>query len=58
MESEGDPLVLFVMNLVLSVAFSLVVVGGLAFVGTLEFTWGAVAAATLALMVVTWIVVM
>lgn len=58
MESEGDPRVLFVMNLVLSAAFASVVVAGLALLDTLEFTWSTVAAATLALTVITWIVVM
>ena len=58
MESEGDPRVLFVMNLVLSAAFASIVVAGLAFLGVAEFTWQAIAVATLLLMVLTWVVVM
>lgn len=58
MASEGDPRVLFVMNLVLSVLFSLLLVGGLSAVGVLEFTPTAMAATTVFLMVVTWLVVL
>ena len=58
MESEGDPRVLFVMNLVLSAAFASVVVAGLAFLGVMEFTWTTIAVATLILVVITWVVVM
>ena len=58
MESEGDPRVLFVMNLVLSAAFASIVVAGLAFLGVAEFTWQTIAVATLILMLLTWVVVM
>lgn len=56
--SRGDPRVLAAMNLVLSAAFSGVVVRGLAFVDVLAFTWRAVAALTLVLFVVTYVVVL
>jgi hypothetical protein len=58
MASQGDPRVLFVMNLVLSALFSTVVVWGFAFIDVLEFSWRTVGVATLALMLVTWVVVM
>lgn len=55
--SKGDSRVLFVMNLVLSAAFSALVVWGLSFIDLLEFTWQTVAALTGVLMVVTYLVV-
>ena len=55
--SKGDPRVLFVMNLVLSVAFASFAVWGLSFLDVLEFTWRTVAVATGLLMVVTYLVV-
>lgn len=55
-DSKGDPRVLFTMNLVLSAAFASLVVWGLSFLGVLAFTWQTVAAATLALMVLTYVV--
>jgi hypothetical protein len=58
MASQGDPRVLFVMNLVLSALFSYVIVWGLSFLGTLEFSWRTVAGVTLGLMLLTWLVVM
>ena len=58
MASQGDPRVLFVMNLVLSALFSTTVVWGLAFLDVLEFTWRIVGLATLGLMLLTWILVM
>lgn len=58
MASQGDPRVLFVLNLVLSGLFSLVVVSGLAFITAAEFTWGRVAVSTAALMVLTWLFVL
>jgi hypothetical protein len=38
MESEGDPRVHFVMNLVLSATFAYIVLWGLDFLETLQFT--------------------
>lgn len=58
MASQGDPRVLFVLNLVLSAAFSTVVVWGLAFVGVGSFTPTNVALATVALMLLTWLLVL
>ena len=55
--SQGDPRVLFVMNLVLSAAFGAFVVWGLSFIGMLEFGWQNVAVLTALLMVVTYVVV-
>jgi hypothetical protein len=56
MSSEGDPRVLFVMNLVLSAAFGTAVLWGLDFVGIATFTLRNAAAATLVLMALTGIV--
>lgn len=58
MGSQGDPRVLFVMNLVLSFVFSTAVFGGLAFVGTVPFEWTRVALGTLALVIVSYFVVL
>ena len=55
--SQGDPRVLFVMNLVLSAAFGTFVIWGLSFIGMLEFNWQNVAVLTGLLMVVTYVVV-
>lgn len=58
MASQGDPRVLFVMNLVLSGLFSTFVVWGLAFLDMLTFEWRTVGIATLGLMLLTWLIVM
>jgi len=58
MASQGDPRVLFVMNLVLSGAFATVVVFGLSLVTAVAFEWRTVGIATLGLMLLTWVVVM
>lgn len=58
MASQGDPRVLFVMNAVLSAAFSAVVVFGLSFVGLLTFSWTTVALAASGLMLLTWLIVL
>lgn len=55
--SKGDWRVLFVMNLVLSAVFSYLVITGLAFIGTLQFSWLAVGTATVVLVIVTYLVV-
>ena len=55
--SKGDPRVLFAMNLVLSSAFSALVVWGLSFVGVLEFGWQQVAVLAALLVLVTHVVV-
>lgn len=57
MSSDGDPRVLFVMNLVLSFVFSWGVVSGLEFIGVIEFSWGRVAVATGVLMILTYMVI-
>ncbi|WP_224333413.1 hypothetical protein [Haloprofundus halobius] len=57
MQSQGDPRVLFVMNLVLSLAFASVVLYGLDFAGIASFTWQRLVGATAALMVLTYLVV-
>ena len=56
MATDGDPRVLFVMNLVLSAAFATFVVWGLSFLGLLSFDWRNVAVLAGLLMVVTHIV--
>ena len=58
MNSEGDPRVHAVMNLVLSFLFSGIVVQGLTFVGRAEFSWTNVGLATAFLFLVTWVVVL
>jgi hypothetical protein len=58
MASQGDPRVLFVMNLVLSFVFSSFVVWGLAFLDMIAFDWGTVAFATAILVFITHIVIM
>lgn len=57
MQSQGDPRVLFVMNLVLSLAFASVVLYGLDFVGIVAFTWQTLAGLTAALMILTFLVI-
>jgi hypothetical protein len=54
--SQGDPRVLFVMNLVLSTAFAALVIWGLAFIDVLAFGWQSVAVLAGLLMVVTHLV--
>lgn len=56
-KSSGDPRVLLAMNLVLSTLFAWVVVSGLAFVGTVAFSWGTVALLALVIAVVTYFVI-
>lgn len=52
-KSQGDPRVLFAMNLVLSSIFAWVVVTGLAFGDIVTFDWAMVAGMALVLVVVT-----
>lgn len=54
--SQGDPRVLFAMNLVLSAAFCYTVAWGLDFIDALEFSWLLIAGATAVLMVLTHVV--
>ncbi len=56
MASQGDPRVLFVMNLVLSAVFGTVVVWGLSVVGLLGFSVWNAASLTLILMAITHLV--
>lgn len=56
-DSKGDPRVLFVMNLVLSSAFSFVLVTALSYVGVMTFAWDTVALTAAGLMVLTYVVV-
>lgn len=56
--SQGDPRVLFVMNLVLSFVFSYVVVWGLDFIDSMTFSWQSVGVGTVALMLVTYLLVL
>lgn len=56
--AEGDPRVLWAMNLLLSMLFGWILVSSLAFVGVVEFTLETFAATVLFLMVVTWLVVL
>lgn len=58
MDSEGDPRVHAVMNLVLSFVFSTLVVWGLEFIDLAAFSWRNVALATAFLFLVTWAVVL
>lgn len=58
MPSQGDPRVLFVLNLLLSGLFSALIVFGLSFLGVISYSWRTVGMATAVLMVVTWVVVM
>lgn len=54
--NEGHPVVLLVLNAVLSAVFSAMVFGGLDTIGVAAFSWRNVAAGTLALMLVTLVV--
>jgi len=56
MASQGDPRVLFVMNLVLSSLFAYGVVWGLDLIGLVEITVWSVASLALLLMAVTYAV--
>jgi hypothetical protein len=58
MASQGDPRVLLVMNLVLSLLFSYLVIWGLDFIGAVEFSLVNLALATGVLMVATHYTVM
>lgn len=58
MASDGDPRVLFVMNALLSVAFSALVVWGLAFIDVLAFSWETVAFGAAILFALTYLVVL
>ncbi|WP_372910476.1 hypothetical protein [Salinigranum sp.] len=57
MASEGDPRVLFVMNLVLSAVFGTAILWGLDFIGLAAFSVRNAAVATLVLMALTGIVI-
>ncbi|WP_251329024.1 hypothetical protein [Haloplanus pelagicus] len=54
--AEGDPRVLFVMNLVLSGLFATVVIWGLDFIGIVAFTPWNVASFALLVMALTYVV--
>ena len=54
--SQGDPRVLFVMNLVLSTLFASVIVWGVSYIDIVEFTLINVASLALVLMAVTYVV--
>ena len=56
MASQGDPRVLFVMNLVLSTVFAAAVLWGLEFIGAAEFTLTNLAIGVLGLVVLTHLV--
>ena len=56
MASQGDPRVLFVLNLVLSSVFAYAVVWGLDFIDVVTFSLQTVAAVAVALMIVTYVV--
>lgn len=58
MASEGDIRVLLVLDVLLSAAFSTMVLWGLAFIDLAEFTLQNVAIATLALATLTYLVVL
>lgn len=51
--SQGDPRVLFVMNLVLSSVFAWVIIWGLDFIDVLTFSAGTVAGTAALLMILT-----
>jgi hypothetical protein len=57
-KSQGDPRVLFVMNLVLSALFATVVVWGASFIDLVAFTFENVATAALVLTALTYLVIM
>lgn len=56
--SDGDPRVLFAMNLALSTAFAAVVVWGLSYLDLAAFTLRTVAGAALAVFLLTYVVVL
>lgn len=56
MDTQGDPRVHFVINLVLSAVFVYVVLIGLEFIGAVEYTLPRFAAGTLVLMLITHVV--
>lgn len=56
MASQGDPRVLFVMNLVLSSVFATGIVWGLDFIGAVSFGWRNVGILALLLMILTYLV--
>jgi hypothetical protein len=56
-ESDGDPRVLWAMNLVLSTLFATVVVWALSLVGLAAFTLTNVAAGALLLVVLTYVLI-
>lgn len=56
--SDGDPRVLFALNLLLSFVFSYAVVWGLSFIELATFSWQNVGVATVALMLLTWVAVL
>ncbi|WP_277554506.1 hypothetical protein [Halobaculum limi] len=58
MASDGDPRVLFVMNLVLSAAFASVLVWGLSYLDLATFTLRTVAGYGLVVFVVTYVAVL
>lgn len=58
MASDGDPRVLFVMNLVLSAAFASVLVWGLSYLDLTTFTLRTVAGYGLVVFVVTYVAVL
>ncbi|MXR50695.1 hypothetical protein GRX03_03610 [Halovenus sp. WSH3] len=58
MASDGDPRVLFVMNLALSTLFSYIVLRGLDLLRTLEFTYVRLAVLTVVIMAATQILVL
>lgn len=58
MDSEGDPRVLFIMNVTLSFLFSAVVISGLDFVDVIDFSWQTVGLATAGLVILTHLVVL
>lgn len=57
MESEGDPRVHFVMNLLLSLTFASFVVWGLSFIDVIAFEWTTIGWLTLLVMLLTHIIV-
>lgn len=56
MESEGDPRVHLVMNVVLSACFVYTALWGLDYLGSVSFTLGRLAVGTLVLVLVTHVV--
>lgn len=58
MASDGDPRVLFVMNLVLSLAFASIVVWGLAYLDLTTFTLRSVAGFAIVVFALTYVAVL